>query len=423
MRPLADRLWARFFHASAFFALFPGFATGGALFAALSLGIPTGSQWELDAQAHGHAEVFGWAGMLVIGVGYHFLPRLRGTALALPGLASGSFWVLLFGLVARILLEAIAALRVSPALLPSASAVELAGVTLALIVLGRTFAGGPPVSTRAGYVAVRPFVLVSFASLWLSLALDFLGLVATVAAPSTALPGWSRAASLDVAFAGFLVPIGIAMSARTFPLYFRARLPNQRVLRVGLGLAVGGLVLRLLGRLVGMPAVVGVGEVAGGIALVALVLGLGIFAARRPAARADVVRHSADPTEVLSVAAYVWLVVGALILAVSGLGDLRILAVRVSGDALRHALGAGYVALLIFGVGGRLLPGFANRPLRAERLVWATLAFGLLAALLRVAPGLVGVGDAGALLAGAGLFGMLGVAAFWWNVPATARGR
>lgn len=423
MRPLADRLWTRFFHAAAVFALLPGFAAGGALFAAAALGAPSGPQWQLDAQGHGHAEVFGWAGMLVLGVGYHFLPRLRGTPLALPRLAAASFSVLVVGLAARVLLQSSPALRISAALLPASSAAELSGVTLALIVLGRTFAAGPPVAARAGYAGVRPFVVVAFASLWLSLALDLLGLLVQAGNSPNALSAWAHIASLDVAFTGFLVPIGVAMSVRTFPLYFRARLPDQRMLRLGLGLSVAGLGLRLLGRLAGMPELVGVSEVAGGLALAGLAQGTMIFAARRPAARADVRRQGADPTELLAIAAYVWLAVAALTLGANGLGDLGILAGWGSADAVRHALGAGYVTLLIFGVGARLLPGFANRPLRAGRLVWATLAFGLLAALLRVGPRLVTVGHAEVLLAGAGLFGALAVAAFWWNVPATARGR
>lgn len=423
MRSPADRLWARFFHAAAFFALFPGFATGGALFAAVALGFPVGAWWQVHAQGHGHAEIFGWAGMLVLGVGYHFLPRLRGSPLALPGLAATSFWVLVTGLAARVVLESSFALRLSPALLPAAGAIELSGVTLALIVLARTFADGPPVSSRAGYAGVRPFVAIAFASLWLSLALDLLGLLVLAVDPSTAFAAWTHLASLDVAFTGFLVPIGIAMSARTFPLYFRARLPDHRVLRVGLGLSVGGLIFRLLGQLSGTAIVLGVGEVVGGLALAAFVLGLGVFAARRPAARADVVRRKADPTEALAVAAYAWLAVTALVLGANGLGDLGIPVGWGSVDAVRHALGAGYVTLLIFGVGARLIPGFANRPLRGERLVWATLAFGLLAALLRVGPRLLSVGHADTLLAGAGLFGVLAVAAFWWNVPAIARDR
>jgi uncharacterized protein involved in response to NO len=424
VKPPTDRLWTYFFHAAVFFALFPGFATGGALFATVALGFPIGAWWQIHAQGHGHAEVFGWAGMMVLGVGYHFLPRLRGSALALPGLAAASFWVLVAGLGARVVLQSSLALRVSPALLPAAGAIELGGVTLALIVLRRTFADGPSQSSRPGFAVVRPFVLVAFASLWLSLGLDLIGLVAAAADPTSAsLASWGHLSSLDVAFTGFLVPIGVAMSARTFPLYFRTRLPDQRVLRLGLGLSIGGLVVRLIAQPLGATIALSLGEVAGGLALAAFPLGLGIFAERRPAARADIPRKRVGATELLAIAAYAWMGVAAVVFVANGLGDLGILPGWTSVDAVRHALGAGYVTLLIFGVGARLLAGFANRPLRAERLVWATLAFGVLAALLRVGPRLVAVGHAEALLASAGLLGVLAVGAFWWNVPATARGR
>jgi hypothetical protein len=130
-----------------------------------------------------------------------------------------------------------------------------------------------------------------------------------------------------------------------------------------------------------------------------------------------------DPTELHVLVAYGWLLVAGAMLVANGTGDLGLTAIAAPVDAERHILGAGYATTLILGVGARLLAGFANRPVREARLIWATLALSGLAALLRVVPRLFGIGGAEAVLALAGLAGMLAVGVFWWNLPATAPDR
>src|SRR5579883_1090999 len=61
-------------------------AGGGFLLACIltvssMLNLSLGSWWLALAQAHGNLQLFGWAGLFVIGVSLHFLPRLRGAAL------------------------------------------------------------------------------------------------------------------------------------------------------------------------------------------------------------------------------------------------------------------------------------------------------------------------------------------------------
>jgi len=61
-------------------------AGGGFLMAAVLtvtrlVDVATGPWWTALAQAHGHLQVYGWAGLFVLGVASHFLPRLRGTPL------------------------------------------------------------------------------------------------------------------------------------------------------------------------------------------------------------------------------------------------------------------------------------------------------------------------------------------------------
>ncbi len=120
--PTPPFLWA-----AVLVAALPGFALGGALF-----GHHAGIWWAAAAQAHGHAQLFGWAGLLVIGVTLHFLPRLRGTSLQAPWLVP---WVLSLyggGIVLRVVVQPLAPFAPALApLLPLSALLELAGALLA----------------------------------------------------------------------------------------------------------------------------------------------------------------------------------------------------------------------------------------------------------------------------------------------------
>src|SRR5215213_6844444 len=96
-------VWSPFFWSALGLASVFGFGLGALLFAAPLLGWPLGRWWQAAAQVHAHEFVFGWAGLMVLGVGFYFLPRLRGRALANPKLARAVLWLLLSGLLLRAL--------------------------------------------------------------------------------------------------------------------------------------------------------------------------------------------------------------------------------------------------------------------------------------------------------------------------------
>src|SRR5579859_4648104 len=68
-----------------------GFALACVLTLAPLFGVASGSWWEALIQTHGHLQLFGWAGLFVIGIALYFLPRLRGAPLARPALLP---WIL-----------------------------------------------------------------------------------------------------------------------------------------------------------------------------------------------------------------------------------------------------------------------------------------------------------------------------------------
>jgi uncharacterized protein involved in response to NO len=296
---------------------------------------------------------------------------------------------------------------------------ELAGVCLLLWMLGGTLRSGPPLRTRTGLWSVLPFFITAFAALWLALAVNLAGLVSAVGTGQGLMRDDLDDLAAWIAFYAFLVPVSLAMSARTFPIFLRTALPRLGLLRGGLALLLGGLVLRLCGDLASFSPASGLGRLLLAAALALCIVALGVFGRRRPLPREPAPLFT-DPVRLQMLSAYLWLVVVIALLVLSGLSALGVPHLYVDPDAERHALGAGFVTLLILGAGAFLLPGMTGRRLRSRGLLWVTGACANAAALMRVAPaiapGLFSARGAAATMAIAGLVGLAALTLFAVNV-------
>lgn len=88
--------------------------------------------------AHAHAMIFGWVGLFVMGFAYQSFPRFKNTTLWRPGLANGSFYLMLAGIIAFMAAELLAPGSLSFVLAGFASLAELAAILIFLTVLYRT---------------------------------------------------------------------------------------------------------------------------------------------------------------------------------------------------------------------------------------------------------------------------------------------
>src|SRR4051812_12708611 len=98
-------IWSPYMRVALGVATSGGFGLGALLFAASALHLPGGAWWPAAAQAHGHAQLFGWVGLPICGIGWHFLPRLRGAAHPDPRRAALALGLLATGLLGRLLAQ------------------------------------------------------------------------------------------------------------------------------------------------------------------------------------------------------------------------------------------------------------------------------------------------------------------------------
>jgi hypothetical protein len=308
-------------------------------------------------QAHGHAQVFGWIGSFILGIGFYSVPKLRGRAKAAFAAAWACWWMWTLGVALRWFANVYAwHWRV---LLPLSAVLELATFALFFHAVSQH---RPQTSGKS---RLEPWVWVVISGnvgLALVLVANLAGCLG-VALHGTD-PAFARRFDqryLALMAWGFLAPFVWGFSAKWLPVFLGLESLRPGLLLSAVVVNFVGLVLTLAGW----------GSVAPWLFVVGAVLAIAalrIFGASRKEAKTRGV-HSSFPFFVR--AAYAWLLVAALLGVVAARWD-------TSGGiwgASRHALTVGFIAVMVLCIGQRVLPAFA-----AMRLLWSTrLMFAALA--------------------------------------------
>jgi uncharacterized protein involved in response to NO len=413
-------VWLLYARASVALAVMAGFGLGAGLFGWVAAGERSGLWWAAAAQAHGHVQIFGWGGLMILGVALHFLPRLLSVDPASLRWAVTAFWAMASGLVVRAVAQPAMATSESDlwrVLLVGSAAMTLVGAVIAIAALAATIVRSDAMERKPELRAIAPFFALAIANLLLALGLDLYGVI-DAARDDSPLIGPRIGEAIRVAgFYGFVLPVGAAMSVRLFPLYARTRPLGRSAIRVVAGLVLAGLALRLTAIGAGAGWVEAVAGLVQALGLIGVVAMSGVARRRRPLPR-KATNTLREPLQWHLAVAAAWLVVAALLLLARSGERIRFGGSSPSVSTEWHALGAGYMTLLIVGVGQVLLPGFARKTMRDARVLWLTLGLGGGAAVLRVVPGWIGTGDSEAtasLRALAGVVAMAALVAFSWN--------
>jgi uncharacterized protein involved in response to NO len=423
-----------------------GFVFAAVLSVTEATGTATGPWWLALVQAHGHIQLFGWAGLLIIGVGLHFLPRLRGAGLAFPALVPWLLAALTSGMLLRALCQPLAALSIAPVWrvgLALSGVLECAGVGMVIVLLVATSRRAAPIRTRPALWSVLPYVALAFTSLATAAVVNLVNVLLAAVSPLGIVPSAGDALNVTLGLFGFLIPMTLAMSVRSLPMYAGLDAFPTRTLRPTAFTYLVGLLLVSVGTVAGNQIGMWSGVAAGvGSALIGamLIVNTILFgrlmrlrgrlpervtqlapaptaAARNYVAQVRAERGAYGPFVALIASAFTWALLGGALLAANGIAAIVGQPPFVTLDAARHALTVGYIALLICGIAPRMLPGFSGGRIRSPHLVAATLWLGNLAAILRVgallaAPALDSLGSRGRLIdqLAFGLSGPLGLA-------------
>jgi hypothetical protein len=319
-------------------------------------------------QAHGHAQIFGWIGTFILGIGFYSLSKMG----RLPPFAVWRAWAALASWAAGTALRWIAGVsewqwRV---LLPVSALLELS----AFLIFFRTVSG----HRAAGESSRRkpePWMLMVIASTVGFLASLVLNAVEAFRVSwqgsGPALPHVFDQRLVMLETWGFLAVTIWGFNARWLPIFLGLREPDGKLLLTALGLVWAAI-------LAGFAGASTLSAVLLPVAAVTALFAVRVWHKPVRAAKTTGV-HPSFPWFVRI--AYAWLLIAAALWVAAAWADH-------SGGiwgAARHALTVGFISTMVFSIGQRILPAFGGaRILYSPGLMLASLTTLTLGCALRV---------------------------------------
>lgn len=396
-------------------------AGGGFLLATIltltdALPIPLNTWWTALAQVHGHLQLYGWAGLFVIGIAFYFLARTSGAPLAAPWLLRWIVIVQVTSLIMRALSQPLLVVtgnvfcRVLLVLSGVLECSALGAVTLlfALMMWGRHLC-----ITRQALKRISPFLGGAFAVLALAAVVN-LGNVVQAATGSGLVQGSGDSLNVTLGLLGFLVPVAIGMSIQSLPVYAGLeQFPPPLLWSLSavyfIGLALTFIGMSWTAYFPWLSVMSGFGMLLLAAALltcIATFLYLMYTHKRASGYGAQQIagEHTTyGPFVLLPASSYLWAVFGALLLAIDGVALLVGNIPLISFDVMQHSFALGFIALLLAGISVRLIPTFSGHKIAGVGWAYALFWIGNAATLLRIVPVLllpllVAWGNAGLVL-------------------------
>lgn len=328
----SEILYKRFVFAALAVALTLGFGLGVVNLTRIAL---AGNYYAISGalkQLHGHAQVFGWVGLFIMGVAFHAIPRMKMQSLRPLWAAKASLGLMVVGIVIRMF-----ELRVSAVL-------ELAAVSLFVWLMA-----GVVLRSAQKRESYEKFIWASVA--WfLALAIWNVWIV------WHRVPALHHALWIHAAFFGFIANMIFGFSLRVLPHFLGLRETKTWAANAAFWLWNGAIVVRHPTD--GRALVASWAEL---VAAIMFVYALGIFARRRT----KIEIPGVDNAFAWFVSfGYAWLLVAAVI-------PFHADVFRLSASA-RHTFAIGFVTPVIFGVAYRVLPIFNGVNLWSRRLLRAS---------------------------------------------------
>ena len=352
-----------------FFMALPGTLLGFSNLMAISAHHGSAALPAAWMEGHGHAQMFGWIGSFILGIGFYSQPARNHYALTIQQ-AAFTLWT------AGVALRWIANIYTWHwrALFPLSAAFELLAVLLFLSAASRHKLPQPAPETHQK-ATIEPWmvsVLLGTAGLTAAVIFNFVECV-RLALHGTLL---SFPHALDQRYLvllawGFVVPVVWGFSARWLPAFLAIPKPDAPRLRIALALDLMGVICGVAGWAIPATSL---------LACSAVVIATALHLTQPPLGPAKTQGiHPSFPSFIRT--AYAWLFIAGCLSIWAAFAD------RHGGiwGASRHALTVGFAATMVFSIGPRILPHFAGvSDIFSRRLMFLSLLLLQSGCLLRV---------------------------------------
>ena len=419
----SQRLYRPYITSAFVVALTLGFTTGTLMVFLPALGLSVGRIWATHLQSHGVAQIFGWAGLFLMGLAFHIVPRIRNTSIAFPWPQRIVLILILLAVCSRFVGQTVTTWNIhGPLLLTSGMSLAI-GLGLFTVVIGSTLWRG---TARRGpaeaWLWMSLFWLVVAAAIYMDTVVQMMSGDPPIA------PAPADGAFIHAALVGFIMNFVFGISLRVIPAFLGLPPLKLNIIRLSLVAVNGGVAITTLGlftSFVGWVPVWGALLELGGF--VAFVGGVRLYFHRKKSRNYTLKTYTRY--EWYLRASYGWLVVGGsfqlwntLVSILPGPFTLATLAAPTL-----HVFGLGFVTMIIMGMAARMIPIFEGAVLPMQRLMDAIFVLINASVLLRLGFGIIPTGMVWFGLTLSGSLGTLSIACFaliiWQTIRHASRQR
>jgi hypothetical protein len=333
-----------------------------------------------QVNAHGHAQIFGWVGLFVMGFAYQMFPRFKNTRLAWPRAARATLGLMLGGILLRAGGEAF--IDTWPGLLGVASVgslLEIIAVLIFAAVLIQTMRlNGKPLEAYEAYILCALFWFV-VQTVYSAVHFTLISLAPTEEALLLQVSRW-QAPLRDLQIHGFALLMILGVSHRILDKLYHLPVPSARR-----SLSVLALInLAVVAEAGGFVAMRAAGHAWAALWYGGVLLLFGAVAALVWSWRLHQPMWRPDRSVKYIRAAYGWLLLSLamlVLLPAYQFGLLRVFAPTSHAaeigfshawyGAIRHAATVGFISMMILGVSAKFVPVFSGVDGRTLTPLWA----------------------------------------------------
>jgi hypothetical protein len=390
---LADAIYRPFFKAGIAVVLTLGAAWGAYLLLRIAVTGRFSAAGLHEVNAHGHAQIFGWVGLFVMGFAYQAFPRFKHASLASPQLAWASLGFMLAGLIGRSVAEPLVDLLAWAGPIAVASAwLEVAAIGLFIWVILATWR-----EAGKGLAFYDCYILSSLGWFVVQAVAEAVYLAATLAVASReellALVATWQGAIRDAQIHGFALLMILGVSQRILHHFYGFPAASR-------GLSLAALVclnFAVMGEIAGLVLMRGTSGTWAGLWYTGVLLLTGAVVALLWNWRVFGRAFETDRSLKFLRAAYGWLLISlGMLVLLPAYQFLLLPQLAPSSEAaalgfshayygaIRHAITVGFISLMIVGVASRVVPTLNGVDIRRLTPLWGSFLLLNLGCALRV---------------------------------------
>lgn len=349
-----DKVYAIFFKTAIIMSLTVGVTFGAVVLSYIGARGSFHSVNHPIVQSHGHAQLFGWVGLCIIGFSFYIVPRIKNVELKHLELTSTCFWLMVTGIVLRVFAQPYSN-ETTNIILPISGLLEfMAVIIFTYIIFSTVFSSKENIEIYDKFIKVGViwFVLCSIMNFFMDVYLFFTG--------AHEIPATFYSPFVHVFLFGFVFMFIFAVNIRTVYAFLDVKTVRTNAINTTfwvLNLTIPiYFIAHVLSRHHPFFLLISYLTIySAAFSILIFVYGIRVF--EKSTKELDDVVMDRSYSKTIR-AAYVWLIIGTLILGAKPFFAAFSEQQYLLHGAANHALAVGFITMMIIGYASKMVPTF-----------------------------------------------------------------